>query len=134
VDLRLPDGSGGALVQSLRALSPFTEVILITGDATLETAAAAVIDGAFAYLLKPFASDMLLETVRRALAHVAVVRERQQLSDELQKSERRHREVVEAVPAFVVALDAQGRIALWNRRLEEATGFSRDEGTRRRAG
>ncbi|HEX2657303.1 MAG TPA: ATP-binding protein, partial [Polyangia bacterium] len=30
-------------------------------------------------------------------------------------------------PALVLALDPQGRIALWNRRLEETTGFGRDE-------
>ncbi len=33
-------------------------------------------------------------------------------------------EVAEAVPAFVLALDEAGRIQLWNRALEEATGFT----------
>jgi len=36
-------------------------------------------------------------------------------------------EVAEAVPAFVLALDETGSIQLWNRALEEATGFSRAE-------
>jgi signal transduction histidine kinase len=35
--------------------------------------------------------------------------------------------LLQAVPAFVIALDAGGRIAFWNRCLEEATGFTADE-------
>lgn len=43
------------------------------------------------------------------------------------ESEARHRAVVEAVPALVMALGKRGEIQIWNRRLEELTGFSRDE-------
>lgn len=46
---------------------------------------------------------------------------------ELQHSEERHRTIIESLPAFVAALDAQGKIVLWNRRLEEITGFTRQE-------
>jgi signal transduction histidine kinase len=127
VDVRLPDLDGNELLARLRALSPVTPVVLITGDATIESAVSAVRHGAFSYLLKPFAPQDLLETAQRALDQVAIYRERERLRGELERSERRHRLVVEAVPAFVLALDPQGRIALWNRRLEEATGRSREE-------
>jgi signal transduction histidine kinase len=127
VDVRLPDGTGTALIPKLRRSSPLTEVVLITGDATVESAIAAVRGGAYAYLLKPVSPPDLLDTSRRALAQVALTRERQRLTTELERSERTHREVVEAVPALVLALDRQGRIQLWNRRLEEATGLLRGE-------
>jgi signal transduction histidine kinase len=127
VDVRLPDGDGTALMARLRARSPLAEVVLITGDATLESAIAAVKGGAFAYLLKPVSPPDLLDTARRALTQVALLRERERLQGELRRSERTHREVVEAVPALVLALDRAGRIRLWNRRLEELTGFPRDE-------
>jgi nitrogen fixation/metabolism regulation signal transduction histidine kinase len=55
------------------------------------------------------------------------MRERESLRAELELSERRHREVIESVPAFVLALDAQERIVLLNRRFEEFTGYSREE-------
>ena len=42
VDIRLPDGSGIDLIAGLRALDPMIEVVLITGDATIESAIAAV--------------------------------------------------------------------------------------------
>jgi signal transduction histidine kinase len=127
VDVRLPDADGTLLVEPIRAQSPHTEVVLITGDATVDSAVAAVRLGAFAYVLKPFSPPELLETVRRALQVVGNSLERERLQHELERRERQHREVIEAVPALVLALDADGNIAFWNRRLEDLTGFSREE-------
>jgi signal transduction histidine kinase len=56
-----------------------------------------------------------------------LLHEREELRQKLERSEQRHREVVEAVPSFVIALDEQSRIVLWNGYLENATGFARDE-------
>jgi len=39
------------------------------------------------------------------------------------RSERGYRAVLDNIPVFVVALDPKGRIVLWNRCLEEATGY-----------
>ena len=127
VDLRLPDGDGLGLVADLREGCRFVEVVIITGDATLESAISAVEQGAFAYVLKPFRPAELLRTAHSALDKVRAVRELEQARAGLELSERRHRELVEAVPAFVLSLDAEGRIALWNDQLERVTGFRRAE-------
>jgi signal transduction histidine kinase len=127
VDVRLPDADGTEVVAPLRATGPHTEVVLITGDASIDSAIAAVRGGAFAFVLKPFSPPELLDIARRALARAALAAEHERLQQELQRSESRHRQVVEAVPALVLALDGGGRIALWNRRLEEITGRSREE-------
>jgi PAS domain S-box-containing protein len=128
-DVRLPDGDGTDLVEPLRTRWPHAEVVLITGDATVAGAIAAVAGGAFAYVLKPFSPPEMLEIARRALGQVALAIDKERLQGELEGSERRHRQVIEAVPALVLALDERGRIALWNRRLEETTGFLREEMT-----
>lgn len=127
VDLRLPDADGVQLLGQIKSRCPYAEVVIITGDATVESAIAAVGAGAFSYVLKPFRPTDLVLTAQQALAQVHLTREREILRRELEQSERRHREVVEAVPAFVLALDADGRISIWNRRLEEVTGLSRDQ-------
>lgn len=127
VDIRLPDGSGIDLIAGLRALDPMIEVVLITGDATIESAIAAVRGGAFSYIVKPFSGPELLEVVKRALGQVHVVRERERLRTELERSEHRYRELVDAVPTFVAALDTAGRISVWNERLEKVTGHPRAE-------
>ncbi len=127
IDVHLPDTDGFALISELRARAPHLQIVVITGDAAIEGAIAAVREGAFAYVLKPFRGSDLMETVGRAIEKGRLLREREALRTELTRSEQRHREVVENVPAFVLALDHEGRIVLWNRRLEEVTGRSREE-------
>jgi len=127
IDLHLPDVRGTDVVTRLRTVSPFVQVVIVTGDGTLESAISAVRTSAFAYVLKPVCPEDLIDTARRALAQARSYREHEQLRLELESSERRHREVVEAMPIFVLALDRSGDIVLWNRRLEEVTGYTRQE-------
>ncbi len=127
VDVQLPDGDGIGLLAPLRERSPFVEIVLITGNATLDGAMAAVRGGAFAYVMKPFSPPELLDTVKRARAQARLYREREQLRLDLELSERRNRNLVESAPSFVLSLDAAGRITSWNRRLEDVTGLTRDE-------
>jgi two-component system, NtrC family, response regulator AtoC len=70
VDLHLPDGSGIELFKDLEA-SPATEVVLITGQASVDTAVEAMRKGASDYLVKPV--DMA--RVRGVLANVVRTRE-----------------------------------------------------------
>jgi signal transduction histidine kinase len=127
IDVRLPDGDGMSLLDPLRARSPFIQLVLVTGNATLEGAIAAVRGDAFAYVLKPVSPPDLLDTIRRALDQAGLYRERERLRGDLERSERRHRDLVESMPAFVLALDERGRISTWNRRLEDVTGYARGE-------
>ena len=127
VDLHLPDSKGLDLATCLKTASPLMEVVIITGDVTLETAISAVRTSAFAYVIKPIRSEEFIDVARRALAQSRAFQEREDLRQRIYDSERRHRELVEAIPAFIVVLDRDGKIRLWNRRIEDVTGFSRDE-------
>ncbi|HEY8426785.1 MAG TPA: ATP-binding protein, partial [Sandaracinaceae bacterium] len=128
VDVQLPDGvSGVDLVPHLKRASPGGEVILATGNATLHSAIEAVRHGVFAYLEKPFDPEGLLALGERALAQVALRRERAALAAELARSEALHRAVVETVDSLIVGLDADHRVRMWNRSAAEATGWSADE-------
>lgn len=127
VDLHLPDAKGLDLATCLKAASPLLEVVIITGDVTLETAISAVRTSAFAYVVKPIRAEEFVDVARRALAQSRAFQEREELRQRIYESERRHRELVEAIPAFIVVMDREGRIRLWNRQLEETTGFSREE-------
>jgi len=127
VDLRLPDCDGIELLRDIKARLPDTQIILMTGHATVESAAAAVESGAFAFVLKPFRSSEFMLIARRALDQAAQRRERQELLRRLELSERRHREVVESIPALVLALDERDNITIYNRHLERLTGFARSE-------
>ncbi|MBI4872883.1 MAG: sigma-54-dependent Fis family transcriptional regulator [Candidatus Riflebacteria bacterium] len=66
-DMKMPGMSGLELVKHVRERHPDTEVMMITGYATIEGAVEAVKTGAEEYLAKPFTDDELLCAVDRAL-------------------------------------------------------------------
>ncbi len=78
IDLKLPDMSGIAVMEKIKAASPFTEAIILTGHASMDTAVEATNKGAFSYLLKPYEIDSLLLHIRRAVdvqqSHQEIVR------------------------------------------------------------
>ena len=88
VDVRLPDGDGAKLATRLKERWPQTEVILLTGFATLESAMAAVRAGAWAYLIKPCSTDDLLLAVRQAVRQVGSQEEKRQLARRAQVAEK----------------------------------------------
>ena len=59
--------SGIALLKEFKEISNSSEVILISGFGTLETAVEAVREGAFDYVSKPFNVNEVIATARRAL-------------------------------------------------------------------
>ena len=67
LDIRMPDMDGIEFLRQARAISPETEVIMITGFATIQTAVDAVKLGATDYLQKPVSPDRLVVAVARAL-------------------------------------------------------------------
>jgi two-component system sensor histidine kinase HydH len=79
VDVKLPDTSGVDLIEPLRAASPFGEVVLITGFASMDAAIGALRSGAFAFILKSFRPEELISTVAQALTKVRLKRERRAL-------------------------------------------------------
>lgn len=67
-DINLNDRLNGvALLKHFRQLLPHTQVILISGFGTLETAIEAVREGAFDFISKPFNVQEIIATARRAL-------------------------------------------------------------------
>ncbi len=68
-----------ALMEKVRAITPDTQFILLSEGGTIHTAVKAMRMGAFDYLSKPFSEELLLESVRKALEHQALVAENQQL-------------------------------------------------------
>ncbi len=66
-DLKMPKTSGLDLVRHVRENTKNTEIIMITGYASIEGAITAVKTGAEEYLAKPFTDEELFAAVKRAL-------------------------------------------------------------------
>jgi len=67
LDLQLNDGTGMELIPEFLAAWPDTPVVMITGYGSVETAVAAMREGAFTYLEKPFREGELTAVMRNAL-------------------------------------------------------------------
>ena len=67
LDLRMPGLSGMPLLARIKELDETTEVIIITGYGSLETAVESINLSVFAYVAKPFDVLEVLETAKRAL-------------------------------------------------------------------
>ncbi|MEQ8224128.1 MAG: sigma-54 dependent transcriptional regulator [Candidatus Eremiobacterota bacterium] len=80
-DLRMPKVSGMDLVRHVRENFKDTEIMMITGYASIESAVEAVKIGAEEYLAKPFTSDELFSAVRRVMDKLILRRARNKLND-----------------------------------------------------
>lgn len=84
-DLKMPGLNGIHLLKKIKARSPETLVILITGYASLRSAIEAIREGAYDYLTKPFQLEELYIVVKNAVERIKLIRENNKLLDELKK-------------------------------------------------
>ncbi|HEX6078444.1 MAG TPA: sigma-54 dependent transcriptional regulator [Methylomirabilota bacterium] len=85
-DLKMPGLDGMALMARLHEADPDLPVVMITGFASIESAVAAVREGAFDYLPKSFSVDQLRVAVERALRHRGLQVENRNLRKQLQQA------------------------------------------------
>jgi DNA-binding NtrC family response regulator len=88
-DIRMPQVSGVEVLAAAREHDGEVPVILMTAQATLQTAMQAVNAGAFYYIQKPFRNDELLAILRRAAEHRALRVENKTLKKESRRRDRR---------------------------------------------
>jgi two-component system repressor protein LuxO len=67
LDLELPDANGIEILRHIRARKLASAVIVITAHGSVKTAVEAMREGAYDFIIKPFAPDRLLVTVKNAL-------------------------------------------------------------------
>jgi len=84
-DLRMEKVDGMQILRKCRELYPDTEVVLITGYATLESAVDAMKHGAFYYIAKPFKLDEVRKIVKEAVEKVRLRNENRELREQIEK-------------------------------------------------
>nr|WP_240490212.1 sigma-54 dependent transcriptional regulator [Planctopirus hydrillae] len=82
-DVNLPDEDGFAVLEWANKAVPDTEIILLTGYGTIESAVDAIRLGAFDYLTKPVIDEELNFSIQRALGKREIVAENRQLKQQL---------------------------------------------------
>jgi len=86
-DLKMEKVDGMQVLEKSRQLQPFTEVIMITGYATVDSAVAAMKEGAYHYIAKPYKIDEIRQIVRQALMKRRLQLENLELRESLKKAQ-----------------------------------------------
>jgi len=87
LDMVMPGMSGVDLTEKLKAIQPDCEVVLLTGQGTVETAVRSMKLGAFDYLMKPCPLAELEVVIERAAARRQLTKENVQLKQVLARSQ-----------------------------------------------
>ena len=111
-DIRMPGASGLEVLSQARATDPEMAVILMTAQASLQSAVRAVNEGAYYYLQKPFANDELLAICRRAAEARQLKAENQRLKKEIRRQTRVTSErPIGGAPHFIEVLELAETVA-----------------------
>jgi two-component system NtrC family response regulator len=84
-DMQMPVMGGMELLRQVNAINHNLPVIMLTAYGEVEKAVAAMRDGAFNYLTKPFKNDELIANITKAVEHYALLRENIRLRNEVKK-------------------------------------------------
>ena len=87
-DVRMPQVGGLDVLHAAHEQDPETAVILMTAQASLQTAIQAVNDGAFYYIQKPFSNDDMVAICRRAAEYRRLRSENKHLKNEIRRRDR----------------------------------------------
>ena len=86
-DLKMEKVDGMQVLKTCRKLQPYTEVIMITGYAAVDSAVAAMQQGAYHYIAKPYKIDELRQVIAQALTKRRLQLENRDLKDSLKRAQ-----------------------------------------------
>ena len=89
LDLRLTDMSGQEIHRQIRERHLDTEVIIVTGFASLDSALEAIKSGAFDYIVKPFKLGEIGISVRNALDRIGLKKKNRELTEKVRELTQR---------------------------------------------
>ncbi len=89
-DLMLKDMTGIELLKHLKAQSPETQVIMVSGKGTIDFAVEAMKMGAFDFLTKPYSPPHLLQILERARAYFESLVENKRLKGEIRRLKKNY--------------------------------------------
>ncbi|MEW6615342.1 MAG: response regulator [Thermodesulfobacteriota bacterium] len=120
IDIILPDISGIEVLKKVKEISPQTEGIIITGNASLKNSIDALSIGAFSYLIKPLDLDEVRAVIRNAL-------EKQRIAMENLLLKRFNENIVSYSPSGLLVMDKEFNIMLANRSCCEIFQIARGD-------
>ena len=126
LDVVMPEIDGFNVLDHIKDRNENTEVILMTGHSTVDSAIAALRKGAYDFIKKPFEYEELLKTIENALHHAAVEKENIQVKEALIESEERYRSLIELSPDGI-CVSSDGKIIFVNQAMIDIWGAGSED-------
>ena len=123
LDICIPDLDGFRLLEAIFARNPAAKVVMMTGDASVDSAVRALRKGAYDYLKKPFEPEEVARTIYNAWQQKQLLEKNRIIENRLKISERRFRFMVHNSPDMVYTLDKKGRFTFINKAVEKLFGY-----------
>ena len=106
-DLHMEGGDGLSVLNQIRRQAPLTISVVLTGFASVESAIAALQEGAYDYLIKPCDIESMKHTIRRGVEHRRLMLAEQKARADLQQLNRDLEQRIEERTAELTRLNAE---------------------------
>jgi len=144
-DIIMPRLTGMDLLRKIHETSPDIQVVMITGEPTIDTAAEAVRAGASDYLSKPVTGEAIRKVVAKAADAKVLNDEKKRLEEEnrryqkhleelveerteaLRESEEKFRSISASAQDAIIMIDDDGHISYWNDAAGRIFGYTKEE-------
>lgn len=120
IDLKLDDMHGMEVLRGIKTRAPDCECILLTGNASQESAIQAAQMGAYSYFQKPFDVEQVLLSIQRAV-------DKRQSARALRASEEKFRTIADFTYDWETWLDPQQQLAYVSPACERISGYRPQE-------
>jgi two-component system response regulator HydG len=110
-DLMMPGMSGEELLRAVKAMAPEIEVVMMTAHGTVETAVAAMKEGAYDFITKPFKKAAVVKSVHQALEKASLVAENRALRARVAALASGPGGLIGDAPPFRAALETLRQVA-----------------------
>lgn len=138
LDVRMPEIDGIEVLSRIKAASPDTEVIMITGHGDMDMAVESLRREASNFLTKPVSEEILSFSLKRALEKIALKKKLKQYTSnletlvreanvELEKAYQFRENLIENSPDAIVGIRKGGQIVIFNSAAEKLLGYRKAE-------
>ena len=127
LDLNMPGIDGYQVMREVKEHYSETDVIVVSGETTFESATEALRCGAQDFLRKPYAPAELIRIVSNTLRKRSLEQSVRAMHSCLEASEHRYRFIVNNSPDIIYMLDNSGNFVFVNERIKTLLGYETDE-------
>ena len=114
LDMMMPEMDGRQVMDYIRGQHLEVMVIVMTGNASIDSAVECVKNGACDYLKKPFDFEELLARVKNTINQIKLKKENKIVNGKLEVTQQRYQYLVDASPDIIYILSPEGDITFIN--------------------